>query len=165
MLKSWVKMMVISCLLGIGLSHAALGDLPTINTAQGNSVISLNFSAAGTHQQIAIFLINSNDPLGFHLTFTFQNKGVFKSGSRSITPTSLVLNQLSGTLGTNLVPPIDLAITPDGAGVWTWSPGPVLPGTETDSYLVEIAATWPEPAGAIAGFYQEKITCVMTSGF
>lgn len=145
-------------------SFAALGDSPTVNTVQTTSTLGLGFSAAGTHQQLGLFLINSNDPAGFHITFTFQNKGFFKSGAHQFAMTNLVLNKVSGTLGAGLAEPIDIPITLDAGGNWTWSPSPPAPTTETDSYFVEIAADWSDPSGGIAGFYLEKITPVIVSG-
>ncbi len=145
-------------------TSADLGDTPLINTYQGTSNINLNFTSSGTHQQIALFLISSNDPAGFHVTFTFQNKGFFKVGSRQFAMTSIVLNKVSGTLGTGLTEPANMPITLDGAGAWTWHPTPPAPTTETDGYLVEIAVDWANPATGLAGFYQERITCSVASG-
>lgn len=147
---------------GLGLAVAALGDLPLTNTVQTTSVINLNFTAAGTHQQVALILVNSNDPAGFHVTFTFQNRGNFTVGARSFPMSNIVLNGLSGTLGGGLAPPANMPVTLDGAGTWSWSPG--VPTTETDAYLLEIAVDWANPSGGLAGFYQERISCTIASG-
>lgn len=154
--------MVFTGLLGLGRSVAALGDLPLTNTVQTTSVINLNFTAAGTHQQVALILVNSNDPAGFHVTFTFQNQGNFTVGARSFPMTNIVLNRINGTLGGGLVEPVNMPITLDGAGIWTWSPG--VPTTETEAYLMEIAVDWTDPSSGLAGFYQERITCTIASG-
>ncbi len=148
--------------LGASQASAALGDSPLVNTIQGTSNINLNFSSSGTHQQIGIFVISSNDPAGFHVTFTFANKGAFKVGTRSFTMTNLVLNKISGTLGGGLTEPANDPIVLDGSGSWTWSPG--VPSSETDAYLVEIDANWPDPSSGIAGFYLERITCTIAHG-
>ncbi|HKP98462.1 MAG TPA: hypothetical protein VJ385_22215 [Fibrobacteria bacterium] len=150
---------------GSGLAFGALGDIPTVNTVQNTgSNLSLNLTAAGTHQQLGLFLVNSNDATGFHITFSFQNKGFFKAGTRQIALTNIVLNKVSGTLGGGLVEPINTPIVLDGSGNWTWSPCPPAPTTETDSYFVEIAADWTDASGGIAGFYYEKINAVIVSG-
>ncbi|MEO7425130.1 MAG: hypothetical protein ABI036_08075, partial [Fibrobacteria bacterium] len=144
--------------------HAALGDLPVTNTVQSISSVNLNFGTAGSHQQLGLFLINSNDVTGFHITFTFQNKGFFKSGTRQFAMTNLVLNKISGTYGWGAgAEPVNVAITLDGAGSWTWTPGGV-PSAETDAFLVEIAADWADQSSGIAGFYMEKVTPVIVSG-
>jgi hypothetical protein len=161
MFKVLLTSLVLAGTLGPGRLLAALGDIPVINTVQGTSTINLNFAAPGAHQQIGLFLINSNDSTGFHITFTFTNNGNFKSGARQFAMTSLVLNKISGTLGGGLTQPVNLPITLSG-GSWTWSPG--VPTTETDNYLVEIAVSWTDQASGIAGFYQEKITAIIASG-
>jgi hypothetical protein len=151
-------------LIGLENPSALLGDLPVVNTAQSTSVVNLNFTAAGTHQQIALIVINSNDPAGFHVTFTFQNKGFFKVGAHQFPMTSIVLNRINGTLGAGLAEPINMPITLDAGGSWTWSPSPPVPTTETEAYLLEIAVDWANPVSGIAGFYQERITCTIAPG-
>jgi hypothetical protein len=164
MLKAAAVFTIFFGFFGLGVSSALLGDTPLINTAQTTSNINLNFTAAGTHQQIALILIHSNDPAGFHVVFTFQNKGFFTVGTRQFAMTSIVLNKVSGTIGSGLTDPVDMPIVLDGAGTWTWSPSPPLPTTETDGYLLEIAVNWANPASGLAGFYQERITCTIVSG-
>jgi hypothetical protein len=164
MRKTAAVFAIFSATLGSGLPHAALGDSPTVNTVQGTSNINLNFAAAGTHQQLGLFLINSNDATGFHITFTFQNKGIFKAGTRQIALTNIVLNKVGGTLGGGLTEPVNVPVTLDGSGSWTWSPCPPAPTTETDNYFVEISADWADPSGGIAGFYHEKIDATIVSG-
>jgi hypothetical protein len=153
---------ILAFILGAGPAYAALGDLPLTNTAQTTSIVNLNFTSAGTHQQVALILINSNDPAGFHVTFTFQNKGFFTVGARQFAMSNIVLNKVSGTIGGGLVDPANTAMTLDGAGSWTWSPG--VPTSETDNLLLEIAVDWADPSARLAGFYQERITCTIASG-
>lgn len=150
---------------GIGLAEpdAALGDLPLVNTLQGTSSFNLNFSQASANQQIALFLINSNDPNGFSVTFTFANKGAFAAGGRSFSMASIVLDRVSGTLGSGLTEPLDEPVTLDPAGTWTWSPGN-SPTTETVNYIIEIKVTWPDPSPGLAGLYLESINAVITGG-
>src|SRR5438046_700929 len=83
----------------------------TVNTIQTvSSSVNLNFGTGGVKQQIQMFLVNSDDPAGFHLTFTFSNKGKFISGPREITMTSIVLNKVGGTIGAGLNDPVDYAL-------------------------------------------------------
>ena len=156
-------------LLGAGRAAAQLVAVSPTNTVQSISNISLNFSTAGTGQQIGLFMVNSNDINGFHITFTFQNQGFFIYGSTThkFAMTNLVLNKFpsgGGTLGGGLTEPVNVPITLDGSGSWTWSPCPPAPTTETDSYFIEIKADWANPAGGLAGFYKEKINAVIVSG-
>lgn len=162
MRKAWIISVVLAGTVGLNSPSALLGDLPLVNMQQGTSNISLNLENAGTHQQLGLFLINSNDPLGFHVTFTFANRGNFQAGARQIPITNLVLNKISGTLGTSPTDPVNVPITLDGSGSWTWSPG--VPTVETENLLVEIAGDWAGESGRIAGFYRESITCVVASG-
>jgi hypothetical protein len=162
MLRTLAMSLVMVGTIGLSSTSALLGDIPLVNQAQGTGNITLDFATAGTHQQLGIFLINSNDPAGFHVTFTFTNKGFFKVGSRQFAMTNIVLNKISGTLGGGLAEPANMPITLDGSGSWTWSPG--VPTTETDGFLVEIAADGSSQATGIAGFYQERISCVIASG-
>jgi hypothetical protein len=142
---------------------ALLGDLPAVNSAQGTSVINLNFGTPGSNQQIALFLINSNTVAGFHLTFNFFNLGNFKIGTRQFPMTALKLNKISGTLGGGLTEPVNVNMLPlDGSGNWIWSPG--APTSETTNYLIEITASWDDQSSKIAGFYQEAITCTIAAG-
>jgi len=144
-------------------AKAALGDLPLVNNLQGTSTFNLNFSQASANQQIALFLINSNDPSGFSVTFTFANKGAFAAGSRNFSMASIVLDRVSGTLGSGLTEPVDELITLDAGGAWTWSPGN-SPTTETVNYIIEIKVTWPDPSPGLAGLYLESINAVITGG-
>ncbi|GEM_PF-1175972 len=165
--KAAVVFIFLFGILGPSRTFALLGDIPTVNTVQGTSNINLNFSTAASNQQIGLFLVNSNDSTGFHITFTFQNKGFFKVGTHQFVMTNLVLNKVAGSggaLGGGLTEPVNVPIVLDGAGSWTWSPCPPAPTTETDSYFIEIKADWADPASGIAGFYKEKINAVIVSG-
>jgi hypothetical protein len=156
--------LVVFGILGIRESSAALGDPTPINSVQCISITSLNFSASGVRQQIGLFLINSNTSNGFHITFSFENLGNFKAGTRSIAITALVLNKISGTFG-SATDPANEVITLDGSGDWIWRPFFTTPPiAETENYLVEIDASWTAPVGGIAGFYMEKINAVIVSG-
>lgn len=153
--------------LGWGPAYSAWDDPPLVNTALSTTgVVGLNFGMPGTRQQIAMFLISSNDPAGFHVVFNFANKGTFKSGSRTFSMSNVCVTGISGTLGTGLVPPNQYALTIDaGTGNATWTPTGGLPTGATDTYLIGIFADWADQSGMIAGFYQENITATVVSGF
>lgn len=148
---------------GIGTVQADLGDIPLINQLQGTSVFNLNFTQPGANQQVAVFLVNSNDPDGFSVTFTFSNLGRFGAGNNSFAMTTFVLNGIDGTLGAGLAAPVNQSFTLDGGGSWTWSPGN-SPTTETVNYLVEIKVGWADQSSSLAGLYRETINAVITGG-
>jgi len=131
---------------------------------QSQGVVGLNFASAGNNSQIALFIINSTDTTaGFTVTFEFTNGGKFKSGVNEIPMTSLSLHKVSGTLGAGLtepVPPLDILHNLSG-NQYTWTPG-ALQTTNTVNFIVELKASWSNPAGKLAGFYFEIITVTMS---
>jgi hypothetical protein len=149
------------------LNHARADwdDPPLVNTVQASTgVVSLNFGSQGSRQQIAIFVVNSNDPAGFHIDFTFANKGLFKSGTRTFAMSGVMLDAVGGTLGPGLTPLNDLALTVDGTtGIATWSPGGTPTGA-TEDFVIAIYANWADQSALLAGFYQENISAVVVSG-
>lgn len=161
-----------SVLGGINLAHSALGDTtPAMNTIEGGTnFFNLNFGGPAANQQIAYFVINSDDVNGFKVTFTFSNLGKFRNavGSLEFNPSSLVLNGVTGTWGTGMDAPVNETIVLDGSGSWTWRPalapdgGP--PSVETDQYVIEIKASWPDQSSGIAGLYMFSIDAVISSG-
>jgi hypothetical protein len=146
-------------------SFGAWDDPPLVNTVQaamGN--LSMNFGMPGVHQQIALFLVNSNDPAGFHVEFTFANKGNFKVGTRQFAMSNVVLSEVSGTLGPGLTAPNNTPLTIDaGTGIATWTPAGT-PAGATDNYLIAIYADWADQSSKLAGYYMENITAVIVSG-
>ncbi len=165
MVKTLKAALVLVGILGSLPASAAWDDPPLVNTVDpAANNLSLNFSSPGVHQQVALFVVNSNDAAGFHLTFTFANKGNFKVGTRQFPLLNVVLNAVSGTLGTGLASPANdpLVINP-GTGIATWSSTGV-PTSATDSYLIEIDADWADQSTGIAGFYLENITASIGSG-
>jgi hypothetical protein len=149
-------------------ADSALGawdDPPLINTVQsamGN--VALNFGSAGVHQQLALFIVNSNDSAGFHVDFTFANKGYFKVGTRQFAMSNVVVSEVSGTLGTGLTAPVNYPLTIDaGTGVATWTP-PGTPTAATENYIVAIYVDWSDQSSKMAGFYLENITATIVSG-
>jgi hypothetical protein len=148
---------------GMGMAQADLGDIPLVNQLQGTSVFNLNFTQPGAGQQVAVFLVNSNDPDGFSVTFTFSNLGRFGSGGNSFAMSTFVLNGIDGTLGAGLTAPANQSFTLDGSGSWTWSPGN-SPTTETVNYLIEIKVNWTDQSSSLAGLYRETINAVITGG-
>lgn len=148
---------------GMGVVRADLGDLPLVNQLQGISVFNLNFTQPGSGQQVAVFLVNSNDPDGFSVNFTFSNLGRFGSGGNSFAMSTFVLNGIDGTLGSGLAVPTNQSFTLDGSGTWTWSPGN-SPTTETVNYLIEIKVSWTDQSSSLAGLYRETINAVITGG-
>ena len=142
---------------------ATPGDLPVINTLQSQGVFGMQFNQSATGQQIAIFLINNNTVSAFDIDFHFTNVGKFKSGSKEIAMSNIVLNGISGQLGAGLTAPVNQAVTLDGSGDWTWDPG-ATQTTETINYLVELKADWPNGSGKLAGFYSETITTTISIG-
>jgi hypothetical protein len=145
-------------------TRAAWDDPPILNSVQaatGN--LSINFGMPGVHQQIAIFLVNSNDPAGFHIDFTFANKGFFKTGTRQFAMTSVRVAKYGGTLGTGL-DPAEATLTVDGTtGVATWFPSGT-PSSATDNCVIAIYASWADHSSGMAGFYLESITASIVSG-
>ena len=152
--------------LGLEPAWAAWDDPPLVNTVQATTgVVGLNFGMPGRKQQIAMFLVNSNDPAGFHVEFTFANKGYFKSGVRSIPMTNVVVTRVGGIMGLTLDPPNDYSLTVNAVtGIATWSPTGGPPTSATDMLVIGIFVDWPDESGMISGFYQENITAVIVSG-
>jgi hypothetical protein len=168
MVKTLKKCLAVAVSIGLANAWAAWDDAPLVNTAQAStSSLSLNFGQLGVHQQIGLFMINSNDNTGFHVNFTFANKGYFKAGVRQFALKNIVLSRLSGTLGTNLDEANNTPLTVDaGTGVATWNPVGLggAPVSATENYLVAIYADWDDQSSGLAGFYQESISATMISG-
>jgi hypothetical protein len=150
--------------LGIAKSLALSPPDALLNNLQAMSVTSLNFAQAGNGEQVALFIVNSNAATGFSVTFRFANGGAFTSGSNQIPMTSLVLDEVSGTLGEGLEAPVDLDVLHNLSGnEYVWEPAGV-PTTETVNYIVELRASWADPAGKLAGLYFETITATISVG-
>lgn len=138
---------------------------PLLNTVQAQGMIGLNFSQPGNGEQIAYFIINSNSSTGFILTISLTNHGNFKRGASLIPMTSLVLNKLSGNIGTGLTEPnnLDVLAVVNGGGEYDWNPGNAAE-TVTFNYMVELKADWADPSMKLAGFYSEIITVTIAVG-
>ncbi|MBN2035833.1 MAG: hypothetical protein JW768_03745 [Chitinispirillaceae bacterium] len=139
---------------------------PPINSIQSQGIVGLDFSRSANDERIAIMIINNNHVTGFDVFFKFTNGCSFKSGAvQEIPMTALVLDEVSGTLGTGLTAPNDIDILHNlsGGDEYTWDPG-AAQTTETINYIVELRANWDNPAGKLAGFYSETITIVITPG-
>jgi hypothetical protein len=138
---------------------------PPINTLQCQGVTGFDFSKQGINQQIALFVINSNTITGFDVIFEFANTCQFKSGSKAISMTSLLLNKVSGTLGIGLLPPVDVDVLHhlSGGNQYIWDPG-TGQTSETVNYIVELKASWTGNTHAIAGFYFETISATIRAG-
>jgi hypothetical protein len=147
----------------ISIPFAAPGDFPVVNTLQAQGAFGFSFNQAQTRQQLAILLVNNNTVSAFDITFHFTNLGNFKSGTREIALSNIQLHGISGTLGADLTPPVNTAVTLDGSGDWTWDPG-ATQSTETVNYLVELVADWPDASNQLAGFYSEGITATISIG-
>ena len=163
--KIFTAGMLMAALLFPMQARADFGVAPIVNTIQGaTSIFNLNFGMPGVRQQIAVFVINSNDDAGFHVDFTFANKGYFKTGTRQFAMTSVILSQYGGTLGAGFVPMTDVALTIDpGTGIATWIPSGT-PTASTDNLVVAIYASWADHSSGLAGFYLENITASIASG-
>ena len=144
---------------------AAWDDQPLYNKIEAiTGVLNLNFGMPGSRQQIAMFLINSNDPDGFHVDFTFLNKGSFKSGTRSFGMSNVTIVRMGGTLGSGFTPLTETPLTVDGTtGIATWTPSGTPIGA-TEDLVVGIFANWLDQSNLLAGFYQENISAVVVSG-
>jgi hypothetical protein len=143
------------------------GGTPTedlICSVAGQGVMGLDFSDKGNNEQIALFIINCNDtPGGFEITFKFTNGCAFKNGSRSIPMTNLVLDKVSGILGTKLTAPENIDILHNLSGSeYTWNPGDSMT-TATENYIIEMKASWDDPSRYIWGFYYETIKATITA--
>jgi len=145
-----------------------------LNDLQSMGVAGVDFSGAGTHVPIALFLINSDEATGFDVTFTFTNTGKFvcdalvpKIGATlsAIPMTGLYLRKVSGTIGDGLQDPDqDENILDDFSGnVYFWNPG-LAQSTPTISYIVELNASWDKPMKKLAGFYLEGIQAIISVG-
>jgi hypothetical protein len=154
-------------LIFISISHSGTipPEDPPLNTVQPQGLIGINFSQPGNGEQIAYFVINSNSSTGFILKIKLANHGNFKSGTSLIPMTSLVLNKLSGTIGTGLSEPnnLDVLAVVSSGGEFIWNPGN-SPETATFNYMVELKADWADPSMKLAGFYSETITATITVG-
>jgi hypothetical protein len=144
-------------------TQANVGDFPVVNSLQSQGVFGLDFSSRTVGGQLALFLINSNHPNGFDITFTFANKGNFKNGAHVIPMTNITLNRLSGTIGTGLTAPVHQAVALDSDGAWFWDPG-ASQSTETVNLLLELKCDWPDTWNYMAGFYSESITATISIG-
>jgi len=156
------------CLLCVALffqNAAALSPPdPPISTIQCQGVTALNFGASATNTQIALFIINSNMTTAFDFRLEFANGCAFKNGSSEIPMTALVLNDVSGVLGTDLTKPDHLDVLHNRpGGEFLWDPG-ATQSTPTTNYIVDLRASWANPAGKLAGFYYETITVTFTVG-
>lgn len=142
------------------------GD-PVENTIQiVSSRVNLDLGSRGLNQPLLMFLVNSNDPAGFHLTFTFANKGKFICDSREITITSVLLSKISGTLGSGLADPAapGFTLTIDGgSGDASWTPVGT-PTSSTVDYLISLSANWDDHSTMVSGFYLESIVPAIVSG-
>ena len=135
---------------------------PPNRTIQGQGVMGLDFSTSGNNVQIGLFVINVNDtPAGFDVKFEFANSCQFKCGTtRAIPMTDLVWNHISGGLGSGLSEPLDNDIFHNrqpGGTVYYWTPTGSGQKSETLNYIMELKATWDQPAGILAGFYYETL--------
>ncbi len=157
------RAIIIVSLVFTGVVQGNVGDFPVVNTLQSQGVFGLDFSSKTVGGQLALFLINNNHPNGFDLTFTFANKGRFKSGANYIPMTNICLNRLSGTIGTGLTAPVNQAVTLDSDGAWFWDPG-ATQSTETVNLLLELKCDWPDTWNYMAGFYSESITATISVG-
>ncbi|NLD94641.1 MAG: hypothetical protein GX639_18450 [Fibrobacter sp.] len=140
-------------------------DETLITTVQPQGVIGLNFSEPGNSEQIAYFIINSNDSSGFILKLELANRGNFKNGTSLIPMTSLVLNKSSGVIGTGLSEPnnLDVLAAVSSGGEFSWTPGSTAT-TVTSNYMVELKASWADPSGKLAGFYFETVKVTISAG-
>mgnify|MGYP007061388446 CR=1 FL=1 len=136
-----------------------------INNIQCQGVFGLNFTQAGSREQIAYFVINSNSATGFDVTFKFANFAKFINGNNEIPMTALVLNKVSGTLGEGLTEPneIDVLDKLNGGDEYIWNPG-TEPSSETVNFIIDLNADWDDPLGKMAGFYFETITVTISVG-
>ncbi len=156
------------CFLFISLAVIKPGALSPpdalVNVIQCQAMVGFDFSGSGNKEQIALFIINCNATQGFDVSFKFANRGKFKCGTREVPMTVLVLNKVSGTLGTGLTEPIDLDILHNLTGdEYVWNPG-ATQTTETVNYIVDLRASWAASTGKLAGFYSEVITAVISVG-
>jgi hypothetical protein len=160
--KFKVVLITLVCLTG---PWAAWDDPPLVNKAEAiTGVLNLNFGMPGNRQQIAMFLINSNDPNGFHVDFTFLNKGRFKSGTRSFGISNVTIVKMGGTLGPGFTPLTETALSVDGTtGIATWTPSGTPTGA-TEDLVVGIFANWLDQSDLLAGFYQENVSAVVATG-
>lgn len=138
---------------------------PPLNTVQAQGMIGLNFSQSGNGEQIAYFIINSNSSTGFILKISLNNRGNFKSGASIIPMTSLVLDELSGNIGTGLIGPsnLDVLAVVNSGDEFIWNPGNFAEAV-TFNYMVELKADWAEASMKLAGFYSEIITVTIAPG-
>src|SRR3989339_192579 len=137
---------------------------PLVNTMQCQGVVGFDFSGSSSNEQIALFIINSNAVNGVDVSFRFANRCKFTCGTREIPMTAVILDKVSGVLGTGLAEPIDLDVLHNLSGdEFIWDPG-AAQTTETVNYIVELRASWANPAGKLAGFYSEAITAVISVG-
>ena len=166
MFKPIPLMLVLVCFLS-GNGHAANWGDPVENSIQVvSSRVNVDLGSRGTNQPLMMFLVNSNDPAGFHLTFTFANKGKFMCNSREVEITSAILSKVSGTLGSGLADPaapgFSLTIDP-GSGEASWTPVGT-PTASTVNYLISISASWSDHSSMLAGFYLETVVPAIVSG-
>ncbi len=79
--------------------------------------------------------------------------------------TELLLDHVTGTIGTGLTKPVDIDMLTVMAGSdsFFWDPGSVA-STETTNYIFEVKGSWDDPSNELAGFYTEYIQVVMTVG-
>jgi hypothetical protein len=147
------------------LSNALSPPDPPFNDIQSQGISSLDFTRTGNNAQIAVFIINSNTTTGFDVLFEFTNVCKFQSGAQEIPMTSLLLNEVSGTLGTGLTRPVNVDILNHliSGNQYLWDPGPGQ-SDSTWNYIVDLKASWTAPVRALAGFYFERVSATIRAG-
>jgi hypothetical protein len=149
--------------------------ISSTNVVQCQGMIGLDFSEAGSEEQIAMVIVNSDDSAGFTMSFKFGNVANnvpnFQSGAKKIPLTKLILRHMSGILGEGLKDTIGLGtgrlIVLNG-NEYLWDPGKAdsvttaPPTTETINYILELKASWAFPGYVIAGFYILPIEITIT---
>lgn len=162
-----IHISVYLCFLFLAVSDVSALSPPDqlINSIQCQGVFGLNFTQAANREQIAYFVINSNSATGFEVTFKFANFAKFVNGNNEIPMTALVLNKVSGTLGSGLIEPneIDVLSELNGGDEYVWDPGSE-PTDETVNFLLDLKADWDDSSGKMAGFYFETITVTISVG-
>jgi len=137
---------------------------PEIKSVSCEGAVDLDFSGSGNNYQIALFTINDNDSAGFSITFQFTDSCKFECGKRVIPMTTLLLNQVGGTLGDSLKPPLNANVLNNlsNGNEYTWDFG-TTQTKATVNYIVELKASWANAARMLAGFYSETITATVNA--
>lgn len=131
------------------------GSVPLINSIVGFGVTNLDFSAAGTNEVIATFIVDNNSST-FDVTWTLTNGAAFQKlgGTDQIAMTTAAMappTVVIGTLGTGgTAPAVDVS---SGTGTWTSTQT-----TATSGYVVQMTASWAAAASTmLAGLYTEQV--------